>query len=178
MILLLAGSPGSGKGTQADLLVTRNQFEAFSVGEALRHRAQHDELLKQQMDSGGLAPSGIVRDVVHDFLNSHIDGRGIIDGAPRDPEQAAWFQDWVTNHPDVSIAIIELMVPEDEVKERLALRGRDDDDPESLSHRLEIYRTSTRKVIDALAKQFPYYSVDGQGSQEEVYKRIIATGAL
>lgn len=178
MIILLSGPPGSGKGTQAQLLAEREGFEIFSLGSRLRARAQNDPDLAALLESGELAPSSLVKEMIFEFLETHQKSRGILDGAPREETQVAWFVEWCRQHPATRMALLKITLNESVVSLRLQERGRADDKPQSLAHRLDIYRQHTEPVIYQLAQHMPFYQVDGAGSVEAVYKQIISSGVI
>ncbi len=178
MIILFTGPPGSGKGTQSQLLAEREDFEIFSLGAKLRARAQNDIELAQLLGSGELAPSSLVKEMIFEFLETHQAGRGILDGAPREEAQVDWFIEWCQGHPTTRVVLLQLKLDESAVSQRLQARGRPDDKPQSLAHRLEIYHQHTEPVVAQLARHIPFYQVDGAGSVETVYQRIITSGVI
>ncbi len=92
------GPPGSGKGSQAKLVVARYGLEHISTGELLRHAAdQKTELgLKAAkiMSRGDLVPDELVVSLIGDQLGSMAADAGfILDGFPRTDAQARALQD-------------------------------------------------------------------------------------
>ena len=68
---------------------------------------------------------------------------------------------------------IDIEVPDEVVTERMLARGRDDDTPEAIQRRLELYRAETAPLLNFYSEQNVLVSVDGLGSEEEVQDRII-----
>ena len=93
MNLILLGSPGAGKGTQAVLLVRALSIPAISTGNMLRdamnHKTPLGEQVRQIMDSGMLVPDDVVMDLVSRRVEREDCKNGfILDGVPRTLSQA------------------------------------------------------------------------------------------
>ena len=193
---LFFGPPGSGKGTQKDLLANEIQkkhgdsFVVIETGELLREfTKEKDTATKQQladiMESGGLVPSafpisGWVGKLIHETKEyKHI----IVDGAGRKLIEAKVIVELLKFFPDSDIHIIYLKVHDEEVINRLLKRGRSDDKIEVIQNRLTIYKdrkTETTASINFLKKNKDviFHTVDGIGTIEEVHKRICDTLTL
>ena len=87
-------------------------------------------------------------------------------------EQSEWLIRRSELHPEDKIIILEIDTPESEVRQRLAKRGRDDDDESSVDTRLKVYDQQTRPAQQELAKSLKYIKIDGQGTIDEVFNRI------
>jgi len=91
MNIILLGAPGSGKGTQANLLCEKNSFIQLSTGDLFRHHITNKTPLgieaQKYTDQGFYVPDNITNGMVFEFLklkNSNI----IFDGYPRTTDQA------------------------------------------------------------------------------------------
>ena len=73
-------------------------------------------------------------------------------------------------------AMIELFVPEDELMNRLILRGqqsgRSDDNEETIKKRLNVYHTQTSPLIDWYKSEGIHHHVEGLGTIDEIFSRI------
>ena len=126
MNLILIGPPGSGKGTQAELLRDRLSFVHYSTGEAFRdHIARKTTVgleVEEYVVSGKLVPDEVVLDVVNAFLAEHAGKRILYDGFPRTIPQAQALDD-VLAERDLKIDMAILVdLPDDEVVKRLTAR--------------------------------------------------------
>ena len=93
MNLILLGAPGAGKGTQAELLVSKLSIPAISTGNMLREAIANGTDLgkkaKQYMDEGNLVPDELILGIVADRVAQDDCAKGfILDGVPRTLAQA------------------------------------------------------------------------------------------
>ncbi|VAW62494.1 Adenylate kinase [hydrothermal vent metagenome] len=93
MRLVLLGAPGSGKGTQAQLLIKQLSIPQISTGDLLRAAVEAQTPLGRQaktiMDAGQLVPNDLVFGLIRERLSSPDTQKGfILDGFPRNIEQA------------------------------------------------------------------------------------------
>jgi len=127
MRLILLGPPGSGKGTQAQLLCKRLDMEHISTGDMLRDARCHDTPLGRQakpyMHSGKLVPDDLVNDMVADrFKGDNRPERFVMDGYPRTFAQAVSF-DQVLRQQFLDLTGVVLLVVDDaEIVRRLGGR--------------------------------------------------------
>lgn len=186
---LFFGSPGSGKGTQKDMLydVLVNSGEEVAVietGQLLRDFAKDKDTLTKKhlaeiMDSGGLVPSAFP---ISTWVNKLIVEGGeyghiIVDGAGRKLIEAKTIVELMQFFPDPEIHVIFLDVPDKEILDRLLKRGRHDDREDVIKNRLKKYKDKkigTTASINFLRKNkdVMFHKVDGVGTTEEVHKRI------
>jgi adenylate kinase len=127
MRLVLVGPPGSGKGTQAKLLVERLGLAYIGTGEILRDAIRQgtptgrlaDPLIKQ----GLLVPDTVVNDVVAElFRRPDRPERFVMDGYPRTYAQAIAFDALLAQQFLKLDAVIDLDIPDDEVVRRISSR--------------------------------------------------------
>ncbi|MEF8984491.1 MAG: nucleoside monophosphate kinase [Bacteroidales bacterium] len=75
--------------------------------------------------------------------------------------------------------MISLEVPEDELMKRMLQRakeeGRSDDTEEAIQHRFEEYKNKTIPVANFYREKGIYYEIDGVGTIDEVFDRIVHT---
>jgi adenylate kinase len=126
MNLVLLGPPGSGKGTQAELLRDRNSMVHYSTGDVFRdHIARKTPVgleVEEFVVSGRLVPDEVVLDVVNAFVSEHAGKAILFDGFPRTIPQAEGLDEVLVEHElHVDMAIL-VDLPDDEVVKRLTSR--------------------------------------------------------
>jgi adenylate kinase len=173
-MILFFGPPGSGKSVQGQLLVERNGWEWLSTGDLFRN-SKDPEVLKR-MASGELIDDELTNKVLDQAIqDSELDSHLVLDGYPRNLEQVAWLSEYLPKHNRQIHCLVLFEVPREELINRLVGRGRTEDSPEVINHRLDIYQEKTSPVVEFYKERgVPIVSVDGMGPVPEVHERIQA----
>ena len=183
MRLVLLGPPGSGKGTQAARLKDELQIPHISTGDLLRAEvAAGSELglqAKEVMARGELVSDEILLGMIRSRLSREDVANGfILDGYPRNVAQANALDALLASIGQPLQAVVQLDVANELLVERIAGRakaeGREDDNPESVRKRLQVYSDSTAPVIGFYESRGVLAKVDGVGTLDEVFARILA----
>jgi adenylate kinase len=172
---------------------------------AVRERTEVGLMAKEVMDAGGLVGDDIMIALVDERLKRpDAQTRGyILDGFPRTVYQAEAL-DKITVERPIDI-VLDLDVPRDVVLARLSARRvcsvcgtnytatgrersvwtcdncggdvvqRDDDKPDAINHRLDLYESQTQPLIDYYDRLGLLAVVDGVGTPDEVFARLLAT---
>jgi adenylate kinase len=127
MNLILLGPPGAGKGTQAKELATRRGLVQLSTGEMLRSAVQAGTETGNQakaiMEKGDLVPDEIVVRIISERIDQPDCKRGVIlDGFPRNLQQADALDKMLTKEGKKLDAVIELRVDDSKLVERIVGR--------------------------------------------------------
>ncbi|GAB3103032.1 adenylate kinase [Lysobacter terrae] len=182
MRLVLLGAPGSGKGTQAARLKDHLQVPHISTGDLLRAEVAAGSKLgleaKEVMARGELVSDAILLGMLEDRFSRPDTANGfILDGYPRNLAQADAMGKLLTRIGQPMDYAVQLEVPTDLLVERIAGRakaeGREDDSPESVRKRLQVYNDQTAPVIDYYRQQGQLTVVDGVGALDDVFARIV-----
>lgn len=182
MRLVLLGAPGSGKGTQAARLKEHLQVPHISTGDLLRAEVAAGTPLgleaKAIMARGDLVSDDILLGMLEDRFSREDTRAGfILDGYPRNLAQAAALDALLKKLGVQFDAAVQLEVDNEQIIDRLAGRaqaeGRADDSPESVRHRLDVYDQQTAPVIAFYREHDQLTVVDGVGSLDEVFARIV-----
>ena len=202
MRIILLGAPGSGKGTMAQKLTSELKIPQISTGDIFRKNLKEETPLglqiKDILSSGGLVPDEITIEIVKNRLSEADCANGyILDGFPRSLAQA----EALDTFQNIDCAI-NLDVDRETVVKRLSGRRfcpdcngtfhvstltdaaicpncsgkliiRPDDSEATVRERLRVYETNTFPLIEYYAKRGKLVTVDGNGSVDEVYGRII-----
>ena len=99
MNIIILGPQGSGKGTQAKLLVDKLGLYNFESGDFLREVAKSNSMIDRLINQKGvLLPDGVVFSLVSEFLEQKIPTRDniLFDGYPRSIKQYDLLKDWLS----------------------------------------------------------------------------------
>lgn len=171
-MILFFGAPGSGKSVQGELLVKRNGWQWLSTGQLFRDSANPE--IHKRLATGELIDDALTNDVLDEALSKiDIDSMVILDGYPRNIDQAQWLIARLPKHGREIDCVIEFVVPKEEIIRRLSSRGRAEDTREVIERRLAIYDEKTNPVLDYLRTQgISIQTIDGEGLVDEVHERI------
>ena len=183
MRIVLLGAPGSGKGTQAVLLVKELGLPHISTGELLRSAAKAGTELgrkaKKVIDRGELVSDEIMLDLITERLCREDVANGfILDGYPRNISQAKALDEILERHGLPMAEVLHIEVDAELLVQRIAGRaseqGRSDDAEEVVRNRLQIYAVQTAPVVEYYAAKGVLSKVLGEGTAEEVFQRIMS----
>lgn len=175
--LVIFGAPGSGKGTQSDILVEKYGFDHISTGDVLRAEIKAGSELgrtaKEFIDNGQLIPDSLMIDILAATYDALPKEQGVIfDGFPRTIPQAEALKAMLAERGTAVHAMLELNVPDEMLMERLINRGktsgRADDNEETIAKRLGVYHSQTMPLIEWYEKEGLRNAVKGYGSLEEI----------
>jgi len=181
--IVIFGAPGSGKGTQSDLLVKKYGFRHISTGDVLRGDIKNGTELgktaKAYIDKGQLIPDSLMIDILAATYDAMMPCEGIIfDGFPRTIAQAEALKEMLKARNTAVSTMLELDVPEEMLTERLINRGltsgRADDNAETIKKRLNVYNEQTAPLIAWYEKEGLRHSVKGYGELAEINAALCA----
>lgn len=180
--IVIFGAPGSGKGTQSDMLIEHYGLGHISTGDVLRNEIKKGTELgktaQSYIDGGNLIPDELMVSILANVYDSY--GRGhkgvIFDGFPRTIPQAEALKKMLDERGDRVAAMIELDVPEDELMQRLIKRGQEsgraDDNEETIKKRLVVYHSQTQPLIDWYKQEGLHHHINGLGTLERIFSDI------
>ena len=201
MNILLIGPQGSGKGTQARILMEKFNFFYFESGAFLRKIAESNPDLKSLLATGTLVPDKEMTSYLTAFLDSKsLYDNVIFDGFPRTLVQYNFFKKWLSEKEvKIDLAIV-LQITQEETLRRLTARRldpasgkiynlvtepippevdksklvqRDDDKPEAIKKRLELYMEQTEPLIAELKKESEVIEIDGERPVDVIAQDLI-----
>jgi adenylate kinase len=203
MNLLLYGAPGSGKGTQANMLRSKFGIPHIATGDMLRAEIAAGTALGRQaqpiLAAGKYVSDEIMIGMIRNRLGQPDCEPGfIIDGFPRTVPQANALDTLMVELSKRFDRVIYLRVPVEELLQRLsgrlvcpqcqrtyppnssvcaadgsALAQREDDKPEAVRPRIEIYLEKTVPVLDHYRASGLVSEIDGRGTIEEISRQVL-----
>ena len=195
-IVVVAGPPGAGKGTQCRLAAEELGAISVSTGDALREATRDGTPIGRRarayLDRGELVPDDLVLELVAEELQAVRPHQSmLLDGFPRTVPQAEALVEMLP--PGCLRGVVEIDAPEEVLVRRLAgrrvcdqcgradndptsdtcacgapLSRRSDDDLETVRHRFEVYRSETVPMLRWFSRQGLLTRVDGNRPPELV----------
>ncbi len=179
MQVVFIGPPGSGKGTQCRLLIEHLTAIHISTGQMLRDEIEAGTEAGVQADrfmsQGKLAPDDLVLTMLREHLEQIGKEEGLLfDGFPRTVAQAEGLEAVLRDSGRPLAVVLELVVPEEVLVQRLSSRGRADDEQDTVTTRLAVFANQTAPVLDYYRDRNLLQQIDGVGTENEVFARIRA----
>ncbi len=178
MRLILLGVPGAGKGEQASRLSKQFSIPHVSTGDLLRREMEEGTEVGRRISEfvkrGELVSDAVTQAILENRLRGADCAAGfILDGFPRNLNQADFLQAALERMSAPVDVVLNIEVPDGTVIDRLAMRNRLDDAPETIRHRLKVYRKVTAPLVDYYDRAGILERIDGDGSPEGVTERIL-----
>ena len=198
--IILLGAPGAGKGTQAAMIAEEFNVPHISTGDILRRNMKEGTPLglkaKEFVEPGVLVPDEIVIGLVKDRLEQDDCKNGyILDGFPRTIAQAQELDKVARIDMAINIDVPFATIIERLGGRRVCVCGetyhismldgkttcdkcgkelfiRDDDKPETVKNRLEVYKEKTQPLIDYYRAQGKIVDIIANGTKEEIFDDI------
>jgi len=174
-VIWVLGGPGSGKGTQCDLIKEKYKLAHLSSGDLLRAEvksgSERGNELNAIMEKGELVPTQIVLDLLREAIAACGDAKGfLIDGYPREKQQGIDFE---ANVAEVAI-ILFFDAPDDILVPRLIARGkasgRVDDNEETIRMRLNTFHKYTDELVGHYSSKMK--KIDANRPVDEVFAEV------
>lgn len=181
--IVMFGAPGSGKGTQSEVLIKTYGLFHISTGDVLRDHIKRGTALgktaQEYINQGQLIPDELMVNILASVMDDNKDAaaKGVIfDGFPRTIPQAEALEEMLQQRDTKVSAVIGLDVPEEILIGRLLNRGkesgRSDDNLETITSRLEVYNNQTAPLKTFYAQKGLLHMVQGTGGAEVVFERV------
>jgi|SRR5210317_2478150 adenylate kinase len=171
--IIMIGGPGAGKSTYSEIITKKLNIPHIYTGDMMRKLSKQDtpdgRKVKELLAKGEFAPIDIVMRAVKERVTQSDAQNGyVFDGFPRNVEQAKKMKDENIEYDYV----VNLVVSEEEVIKRLTARGREDDKPEIIKKRLEVYHQQTKPLLDYFKDDIINIKAEG-GTPESIANKII-----
>ena len=206
--IVMLGSPGAGKGTQAKILAEKLGLVHVSTGDLFRENLSQEtelgKLASSFMVKGELVPDDVTIAMVRERLSRPDCAKGaVMDGFPRTPAQAEAFETLLAEIDGKVDLVPFISVPNEVLVERLSgrwmshagrvyhalynppkvkwvddvdgspLYQRDDDKPETVLHRINVYYDQTSPLIDYYRQAGKLVEIDGTQEIEQVTEDLL-----
>ena len=184
--LVLFGPPGSGKGTQAEIIVREEKLTHISTGDIFRRNIKEKTdlglLAVKYMSQGQLVPDQVTIDLLSTSLDGYNTSNGFIfDGFPRTITQAEAFNNLMVSKSMYLSMALFLEVSENTLVQRLLNRGidsgrSDDQDEGVIRNRIQVYEQQTSVLKDYYAKKLmdSFYIINGEADVHDISQKILS----
>ncbi len=180
--IVIFGAPGSGKGTQSDLIESKYHLKHISTGELLRSEIERDSeegrIANNLISKGNLVPDDLIIGLLKKKIESSPSRTGyIFDGFPRTVAQAEALDKMLSERGEKVNVLLDLEVNEKILIERLLNRGktsgRSDDNLDTIKKRLQIYHEVTMPVMDYYKKTDRYREVCNNTTVAGCFEHVV-----
>ena len=181
--VVIFGAPGSGKGTQSELIISKYGLFHISTGDILRQEIKRQTELgaiaEGYIKTGQLVPDELIIKILAEVIDANPEAKGFIfDGFPRTIAQGEALDQLLREKNTSIIAVLNLEVDEKALLERLVKRGiesgRTDDTPDVIQNRLEVYSNQTEPLKEYYKKQGKLFNIKGNNVIKDVFEQIVA----
>lgn len=156
--------------------------------------------VREYVHQGKLVPDEVIIELIKQKLScDNAESGFILDGFPRNVVQAEKLDKILHNMQIKLDTVLFIYVDKQEIVRRVSKRficqncgpiivdnpdtdrcpncsgkiyRREDDDPETVTHRLEVFEKKTRSLINYYKGRKLFKSVDGDGTIDEVFERV------
>ena len=178
MVIVFIGPPGSGKGTQANLLKETKlpNLNILTVSSLLKNKSNDGSVLgneiRNKMDNGDLIEDNIVISVLNEKVDFLHGEQILIDGYPRSSVQASSLRDIFK---DINLNIINFKVSDSELLMRIKKRSKEEAraDDSVFEKRLEIYKKSHTEIIKSLKVFYEVIDIEANESEDVILSKIV-----
>jgi adenylate kinase len=178
--LIILGSPGAGKGTQAEIIARKYDLYHLSSSKILKQKVKNTNL-KEKIDfylnTGKLVPNNLIIKLINVQVEKYLGKKGIIfDGYPRSLLQAKSLDNLFAKKNIKPALVINLDLKEKTAISRIMSRGqnsnRSDDKLDIVTERFKVYYRSTKPLLNYYKKEKRLINIDGQPDIETVNQNI------
>ena len=200
--IIFIAPPAAGKGTQAKLLCDKYDLVHISTGDLLRKKAENNAELKKKIDDGEFIDDSIIMNLIKEEIDSIHSNGYVLDGFPRNMDQAVAFDEIATGDYSVIYINISKEVAQKRILGRLCcpncgisynefvennkpkiqgvcdkckspLVKRADDTVSTFENRFDTYVSCTEPLLEYYKNHHNLYTIDGNQDTMKVFSDII-----
>lgn len=199
-VIFFLGKSGSGKDTQADLLVKKFGFDFISSGGLLRDFRNRSSTFPEDslesyeaqgigriLDAGKFVPTLTIacnwRFAVLEVMKNFEKSKGLVfGGSPRKLAEAMILDDFFSNWPEAveyfEIQPVEIALSDEEAIKRLLLRKREDDNENAIKSRLSEFEEFVVPVLNYFKELRRLLIINGEQSVDNVHRDVLKVLSL
>jgi adenylate kinase len=179
--LLVLGPQGSGKGTQASRLAEEREIPHVSTGDMFRAAIAAGTPLGRRVEpilaSGELVPDELTVALIRERLSEPDATRGfVLDGFPRTLAQAEALDAMLTEIDRALDLVLffdlDQVTSTERLRKRAVIEGRDDDTPDAIARRLELYHEQTAPLVELYRASGRLVPIRAERTIDEVANEI------
>jgi adenylate kinase len=179
--LLVLGPQGSGKGTQASRLAEEREIPHVSTGDMFRAAIAAGTPLGRRVEpilaSGELVPDELTVALIRERLSEPDAARGfVLDGFPRNLAQAEALDAMLTEiDRELDLVLffdLDQVTSTERLRKRAVIEGRDDDTPDAIARRLELYHEQTAPLVELYRASGRLVPIRAERTIDEVANEI------
>ncbi len=183
MNIILFGPPGSGKGTQADLICEKYNLLHISTGDLLRSeiksKSDFGKGIQEIIDSGNLVSDEIIIKLITSAIKKYNNFSGyLFDGFPRNMNQVNLLSEFLHSKGIKIDCVLLLIVDKSILLDRVLLRketeGRSDDNEKTFKNRFDVYCKETQPLVQYYKSDNLLKEINGIGEIYQINQRINA----
>jgi len=183
-VIFVLGGPGSGKGTQCEIMTKNFPFVHLSAGDLLRRErdrngSKYGDLIQKHITEGKIVPVEITVNLLKDEMERQLETSDwfLIDGFPRSYENLRGWDSVINKWADV-VGVLFLDCPEAEMEKRILERakteGRSDDNMSTIKKRFHTYEEDTMPVIEHYKRENKLFTISAADDRDTVSRNVDA----
>jgi len=174
--VFVLGGPGSGKGTQCQLLVEKYGFVHLSAGDLLRDEVKsgsaNGAMISEMIRQGAIVPAEVTVGLLKAAMEKTLATKFLIDGFPRDLDNVRAWETSLGN-PEF---VLFVDCTQEEMERRLLKRGetsgRADDNAKTIIKRFKTFVEQSMPVLDLYERRGLVKKVSSMGSVTQVFNQV------